>query len=121
MLTRNGMYDGTFFNRRTTNIEVTTYNDPDDAKQGPQYMIFTFMYSSDSGNQKTIIVNYDDYINAFTFNIDYSNERNPKYLVMPRTIKYGIGRFYEDEHTNFRFGEDDTKRFSLITFTWSDQ
>ena len=82
-------------------------------------MIFTFMYRSDSENQKTIIVNYDDYINAFTFNIDDRDRANTKYLVMPRTIRLGIGRYYDDEHTNFDYGINDREVFNLITFKWS--
>ena len=77
-------------------------------------MLFKFLYNEEV---PTIIVNYNDYIEAYTFNIDTTNNRH---LLMPRTIRWGIGKYWDDEHTNFDHGIDDRRRFSLITFRWSD-
>lgn len=118
MLTRNGKYGGIFFNHNTTRIYVSAYNDLEDVNVGPQYMVFMFYHKY----TPTVIVNYENYIQAFTLATD-SPFAGARILIMPRHISPGgIGHnYYPNQHTEYDKGISDKRYFDLLTFTWSPE
>ena len=120
MLTRNGKYSGDFFNNKTEEIQAITFFDDEDTNDAPQYMVFLFYHNAGGVRVRTVLVNYNDYIQGFTLNTDSPFYVGRRMLVMPRTVdKLGINNYYPDEHTDYSRGISNNRHFNLLTFTWS--